>query len=233
MAETGVVNLCACGCGEPVKSRRCKYLLNHHWRVPEVRQRLSESQKGNGNPFYGQKHTKASRLRMASHGKDHPSYGNPEAVKRGRILGLANKGRRHTLEARKKMVADRKGINRGPENPFYGKQHSPEALLKISAASAGASNPAWKGGTTFEPYGPEFTTGFRRAIRGQHEYRCVVCGEPENGRAHHCHHIDYDKRNNSPENLVLLCVFCHGKTSWHRAFWIKLFQGHRRYVQAP
>lgn len=38
------------------------------------------------------------------------------------------------------------------------------------------------------------------------------------------HHIDYNKKNNNPDNLITLCIWCHGKTMIQRAMWTFFFQ---------
>ena len=40
------------------------------------------------------------------------------------------------------------------------------------------------------------------------------------------HHIDYDKTNNIPLNLVTLCNSCHTKTNYNRVPWVKLFSNY-------
>lgn len=45
--------------------------------------------------------------------------------------------------------------------------------------------------------------------------KCQLCGK--RGRA--CHHIDYDRLNNDPQNLIVLCGHCHVLTNYRRAFW--------------
>lgn len=37
------------------------------------------------------------------------------------------------------------------------------------------------------------------------------------------HHINYDKKNLDPKNLISLCRSCHTKTNHNRENWIKLF----------
>lgn len=49
---------------------------------------------------------------------------------------------------------------------------------------------------------------------------CQICGKK--GRV--CHHIDYSKYNNSPNNLIILCGKCHAKTNFDRNYWQKYFQ---------
>jgi 5-methylcytosine-specific restriction endonuclease McrA len=37
-------------------------------------------------------------------------------------------------------------------------------------------------------------------------------------------HIDYNKKNCCPENLVTLCKRCHSKTNTNRGVWIEFFK---------
>jgi len=55
---------------------------------------------------------------------------------------------------------------------------------------------------------------------------CMVCGQPQflMNATHHVHHIDYDKNNLTPSNLVTVCKHCHGKmhgSKESRAEWSK------------
>jgi len=38
------------------------------------------------------------------------------------------------------------------------------------------------------------------------------------------HHIDFNKKNNNPNNLISLCRSCHGQTNFNRDNWINYFQ---------
>lgn len=38
------------------------------------------------------------------------------------------------------------------------------------------------------------------------------------------HHIDYNKNNSNPNNLISLCVNCHMITNGNRKYWTKVFQ---------
>lgn len=79
----------------------------------------------------------------------------------------------------------------------------------------GENSPHWKGGLSFEPYGLEWTKELRRYIRKRDNHICAICGKQ--GKC--VHHIDYDKQNNSPENLVTLDRACHSRTNANRRFW--------------
>ena len=94
----------------------------------------------------------------------------------------------------------------------------------MGKAYSGSESPSWRGGLSFQPHGPEFNNALKQTIRERDNYVCQICGSPENGRAHACHHIDYDKQNSAIDNLILLCTTCHNKTNHNRAYWQAHFQ---------
>lgn len=57
----------------------------------------------------------------------------------------------------------------------------------------------------------------RQLIRFRDNYKCRVCGIPEDGKAHCVHHIQpYNTLpNNQPENLITVCNPCHTNLHWH------------------
>ena len=81
---------------------------------------------------------------------------------------------------------------------------------------------ARKGGLTtaeqmaIRGYPPEYTYKLRRSIRKRDDFRCVNCGKTEEAEIRtttdavlKVHHIDEDKKNCDPSNLVTLCQDCH------------------------
>ena len=76
------------------------------------------------------------------------------------------------------------------------------------------------------PYGGGWTGTLKRSIRERDGYKCQVCGktETDNGRLLPVHHIDYDKDNLDPKNLVALCSSCHSKTNFSRKRWKRYFR---------
>jgi len=80
---------------------------------------------------------------------------------------------------------------------------------------AGKNSQFWRGGLSFEPYDPGFTRAFKKRIRRRDSYTCAICGK----LARNVHHIDYDKKNSTPENCIILCNSCHSITNTKRAFW--------------
>lgn len=153
------------------------------------------------------------------------------------------KGRSHTEKTKEEMSKNRTGN----KNSFYknvhsekskqknreahlGKKHSKVTKQRISEAikgtKIGCDNPAWLGGKSFEPYSAEWTPELREQIRKRDNYTCQIleCGLVQNGRPHDVHHVDYNKKNSTPLNLLTLCVSCHARVGVNREYWTSFFQ---------
>lgn len=93
------------------------------------------------------------------------------------------------------------------------------------ANSIGKNNPNWNNGKSFEPYTPEFNKQLKELIRIRDNYYCQKCDllEIENGQRLSIHHIDYDKENCLPNNLISLCRSCSGIVNSNRSKWEKYF----------
>ena len=87
----------------------------------------------------------------------------------------------------------------------------------------------WKGGISFEQYPKEWTDDLKESIRKRDNHICEMCGthqdELNNGRVKKLdvHHIDYNKDNLNPKNLISLCRKCHLKTNYNRDYWLNYF----------
>jgi hypothetical protein len=105
---------------------------------------------------------------------------------------------------------------------FLGSTHSVESKRKISASFTeerremmrlkwlGARNPLWNNGSSFLPYGKEFSRRLKQQILERDAGQCIVCSSSKQLMTHH---IDYNKRNNLKENLITLCNSCHNRTN--------------------
>lgn len=80
-------------------------------------------------------------------------------------------------------------------------------------------NPNWWDGIGKLPWGYEFTDKLKSKIKKRDLYKCRLCGENE--KILIVHHINYDKLDNSGNNLITLCEKCHGKTGYNRDYWQK------------
>lgn len=77
----------------------------------------------------------------------------------------------------------------------------------------------WKGGKSYEPYGLGFDPRLKHQIKKRDGYKCQLCGLNKPNDVLHIHHIDYDKENHEPSNLITLCNSCHSKTNTNRESW--------------
>lgn len=73
-----------------------------------------------------------------------------------------------------------------------------------------------------------WTNILKESIRERDNHQCQICGKTteENGRALDVHHIDYNKENCTPANLISLCHKCHSKTNGkkNRPIYIEFFK---------
>jgi hypothetical protein len=76
------------------------------------------------------------------------------------------------------------------------------------------------------PYPREWCAALTERIRERDGYICVECGAVQGKRKHHVHHIDYDKNNLAPRNLITLCPSCHGRTTskYHKQYFIEHYR---------
>jgi len=95
-----------------------------------------------------------------------------------------------------------------------------------ACAKKGENSPHWNNGSSFEPYPIEFTERLKKEIRKRDKYSCQLCSikQSEIKKSLCIHHIDYNKNNLNFNNLISLCLSCHGKTNINRKFWKKYFK---------
>lgn len=186
---------------------------------------------GEKNPFYGEHHTKEAkekiskgnigkifsketRLKMSEAKREYIPWN--KGKKCPQLSGINNSfyGKQHTLETKRKISEIRKelGLAKGRNNPMYGKRRE--------------DTPNWRGGISFEPYAFEFNRQLKELIRQRDNYKCQKCGMPEieNNKKLAIHHIDYNKKNCLPLNLISLCNKCNAKVNFNRDFWEEYFK---------
>jgi hypothetical protein len=194
--------LCACGfCGE--------YFIAHKLHGKDVRFINGHSARLNA----GKKRTPEFKqyLSTISKGENNVFY-----------------GKSHTKETKLKISA----ANDGENNGMYGRQHSLESRKKMSekrilqASPTGNKHWNWKGGISKEPYAQDWTKDLKDAIRKRDNFECQMCGASQDdfNESLLVHHIDYDKENCDPRNLISLCRPCHFKTNYNRDKWVVYFK---------
>ncbi len=99
----------------------------------------------------------------------------------------------------------------------------------------GESNPNWNGGSSFEPYPVAFNIKLKELIRERDNRTCQGCGikEEDSKRRLDVHHIDHNKDNLSPNNLISTCRSCNAKANYDKALWKEYYMakvGGRNYA---
>ena len=225
--------LCKCGCGEKIKLQ-----YHHKWRGHGIPNFIL----GHNRSFKGKTHSLETKMKLSLANKGHPCWckgtkgvmkPNECSFKKGMIPW--NKGKKgcipwnksrigiYSEETLKKMSVNRKGIPslKKGKTGIYSK----ETLEKMSYRKIGNKSPTWQGGTSFEPYTPDFNKRLKGKIRERDNHTCQECHytEQELGYKLTIHHIDYNKSNSNPRNLISLCRSCHSKTNFGRNDWIDYF----------
>ncbi len=218
---------CRCGCGKSVKWGIQKNTWNSAISGHQNR--------GTHNPMFNKRGKKCpifGRKRLDMIGNKNPAK-RPDIrkkLKENHAKGML--GKHHTKEARENISKNHRNIS-GKNNPMYQKGYTivgnknpakkVEVREKISntlkGKYAGDKNPAWLGGISFEPYGINFNKALKEQIRNRDNRICQLCDCKENSELHCVHHINYNKKNNSPNNLITLCRLCHVKTNHNRKKW--------------
>lgn len=87
------------------------------------------------------------------------------------------------------------------------------ANLGHSKYIRGKNNGRYMHGDGDGPYPSNWNKRFKSAIRERDGNICRICNmtEQEHGKLLCVHHIDYNKENLDPFNLITVCRFCHGK----------------------
>ena len=137
-----------------------------------------------------------------------------------------NKGR--FKKGHKSYLTKESKIKIGQNNAKYwlGKKRSLETRNKIAAKLCGSQSNLWKGGISAEPYSLDWTRTLRRCVRERDKYTCQMCGKLQSDRAFDVHHIDHNKKNNNPVNLITLCKRCHSRVGQHRKYWEKILKNY-------
>lgn len=152
-----------------------------------------------------------------------------------------NFGKHPTEETRKKSSESHKGYvmpecqkkkiseaNKGKKKPTRSKEH----CKKIGDSRRGEKCHFWIDGRSkeYNQYPQEWVGDLRNSIRKRDYYVCQMCGIHQDElyfgqvKKLDIHHIDYNKDNLNPNNLISLCRSCHVKTNFDRKYWFNYFK---------
>jgi len=185
----------------------------------------------------GRKHTPETIQKV----KD--GLNRPEVKERLRKLRIGRKRSAEAIAKLKKTMSTPEYKERASKS-HMGKKRSPEAIAKLkktmgtpefrkkmSELASGEKSSNWQGGISKLPYAFDFNNELTEFIHDRDSHVCLICSITEEEHikeydcAFHTHHIDYDKLNSNPNNLITLCVSCHTKTNGKRKrdYWKELF----------
>lgn len=111
------------------------------------------------------------------------------------------------------------------DRPYY----CIKCRYKWQRSPSGPDHHAWLGGISFAPYPIGWIEKLKEAIRLRDNHTCQLCGSEQREMKYKLdvHHIDYNKENLDPKNLISLCRSCHPKTNVQREQWIMKFNQDR------
>jgi len=243
---------CECGCGNVLRNPKARFKRGHNrlgFKCSEETKR--KNRKANLGKVLSEEHKKKIGAgAVITRSKD------SEETKRKRAIGIsiALTGRNLSEEHKKKIgtTMKSKSYKRSLKTiskwkaKVIGRKNSKESIDRMRLAHLGAvvsietrrKNSLARGGTgeltsTKGSY-TRFTESLREFIRDRGGRECQLCFIPEEkikekfSMRLDVHHIDYDKKNYNPENLIALCHSCHTKTTCNRDKWITLFQSPQR-----
>ena len=150
---------------------------------------------------------------------------NPTWFKKSFIPWSKNKNKKDFPQLSNSGV--KKGTRPSPKTEFK-KGRVPWNKNKLHLAIQRERHWNWQDGKSFEPYGLEFNEDLKEVIRNRDRRKCQISGktELELGYKLSVHHIDYDKKNNDPKNLISLSKKWHTKTNYNRKYWIRFFKNY-------
>ena len=193
---------CLCGCGKEVKTKGCKFAWGHYAKIKnpshrkDVIKKIVQTKKKNGS------YKKHSEFMM---GNNNPMRKYPGLLK-GNKNGMY--GKRHSDKTKKKIS---KSLS-GEKHPLYGK--------------FGKEHPSWVDGKgSVEPYCEIWLDkDYKESIKERDNYKCKnpYCW---NTVIDIClHHINYNKKDCAPKNLITLCFSCNSRANSKRKYWERFYK---------
>ena len=107
---------------------------------------------------------------------------------------------------------------------------------KLSILFSGKGHPNWKGGKSFEQYCDVWRDNeYKQDIHERDGNRCLnpYCNS-KNPADLTIHHIDYNKKNCKPNNLITVCRSCNSRANtdreWHKAWYQAVLKMRYNYI---
>ena len=155
--------------------------------------------KGEKHPMFGKIHSDATKQLMSElkKGEKHPQYGTHRSDATKKLISIANIGKTLSPETRQLMSENH-------------------------ADFKGEKSPNWRGGLSKLPYCPIWTKWLKEEIKERDNHHCQN-PDCKSINLLGVHHIDYDKKNCSANNLITLCRSCNSKANTNREYWKEFY----------
>jgi len=138
-----------------------------------------------------------------------------QTITKEKLMNLYPKKIKYQRDIAKLFHCDRKLIE------YYLKKYN---ILRISASERlkGAN---YINGLGYIRYPAEFTNKLKELIRIRDNYTCQKCGKKQKNhyRKLDIHHINYNKFNCNPNNLITLCSDCNCNVNKDKDYWYSYF----------
>lgn len=145
------------------------------------------------------------------------SKGRKANLKTRLILSKAHRGIKQTEETKTKISKSLKRFNR--LHPEVRKSVGLGLKGRFNCWLVGVNNPNFNGYSSYKPYSSDFNNELKNMIKTRDDYKCSFCGLAEQeqkifdsiNRGLSIHHINGNKGDSAPLNLMTLCRTCHSR----------------------
>ena len=221
--------LCACGCKKKVsgwvkwgKDKGWKKYINHH--ANKNRKFTEEHKKKIGDGNRGIKRTPAQiQVNAKVHTGLHPSKKTRQKMSKalkGHLVSDLTK--RRIVTTRKRNGSYKVSEKTRRKISLSIKQKWQSIAYRNKLSNANGSN--WLGGLDARAYSFSFNCSLRTKIKERDRFTCQNPKCKGLSKLLHVHHIDYNKKNSNPNNLITVCAVCHAESGTNRSRWKRYYQ---------
>ena len=113
--------------------------------------------------------------------------------------------------------------------------HGKRCKICFHEDNVGPNHGSWRGGISYDEYCDAWADKeYKLDLKERDGFRCQNPYCSCNGGVLCLHHIDYNKRNCHPSNLIILCRVCHGYSNvnrdWHTEYFQTLMSNKYNYI---
>ena len=147
--------------------------------------------------------------------KHKEAMNKPETKK---LISRNSKRQMADPEIKNKMITTMKKKFADPKMRKKISERTKEAMKSIDLS--GPNKSQWKGGVSIEPYCRTWTDKeFKNYIFERDNHTCQNPDCWGKSKILTRHHIDYDKKNCVPDNIITLCNSCNVRANTKRKYW--------------